>query len=69
MQCEISSECMHVCTWGGESLTLHDIPFKTQIEVLVEHLSVHSLTHWIFLLLGTLYAVQLIHLVDGKVGT
>ena len=60
-------ECTHVYMWGGESLRLHNIPFKRQIEVLVEHLSVHALAHWIFLLLGTLYHVQLIHLADDKV--
>lgn len=71
VSCEIMSvhACVHVrmcvCVYvrmceyvGSQCECMH---------VFVEHLSVHPLAHWIFLLLGILYRVQLIHLADGKV--
>ena len=45
-----------------------NIPSKRQIKLLVEHLSVHPLTHRILSLSGTKFPVQVIHFVDGKIG-
>ena len=56
--------CVRVCK---QEFRMVNIPSKRQIELFVEHLSVHPLAHRILSLTGTLL-VQLVHSVDGKVG-
>jgi len=58
--------CVHACVCAcKQEFRMVNIPSKRQTELFVEH---HPLAHRILSLSGTMFLVQLVHSVDGKVG-